>query len=457
MTSLDPALVRRLEAVVGPTHVLTDASVTEGYSVDWTGRFRGRAGAVVRPSTAAEVADVIVACGEAGAAIVPQGGNTGLVGGSVPRAGEVVLSLRRLDRVRSVDPVAGQATAEAGVTIAALHATAAGAGWDYGVDWAARETATVGGSVATNAGGIRVVRHGDTRRQLLGVEAVLADGSIVSHLGGLEKDNTGYDLAGLLCGSEGTLAVLTAARLRLVPRHDQRVVALLAMAGAAEAVAAAGGLRRTLPELDAAELFLADGLDLVCSRLRLVPPFAVPSPAYLLVEAAGATDPTDALATAVEGLSGVQDVAVATEAARRAELWRYREAHTEALNLIGPPHKLDVTLPAGALAPFLAEVPGAVAVVAPGARTWLFGHAADGNVHVNVTGVDPGDERVDDAVLTLVAAAGGSVSAEHGVGTAKRRWLHLSRSPAEIAAMWAVKDALDPAGTLNPGCLLPPR
>ncbi len=450
-------LGERLRAVVGPGHVLTDADTTAGYSVDWTGRFRGKAAAVVRPGSTDEVAAVLVACAEAGAAVVAQGGNTGLVGGSVPLAGEVVLSLRRLDRVRAVDPVAGQVTAEAGVTIAALHSAAAGAGWDYGVDLAARDTATVGGSVATNAGGVRVVRHGDTRRQLLGVEAVLADGSVLSHLAGLEKDNTGYDLAGLLCGSEGTLAVVTAARLRLVPRHDQRVVALAAFAAADAAVAAAGTLRRTLPELDAAELMLAAGVDLVCSQLGLPRPFAAGVAAYLLVEAAGATDPTDALAAAVDGLAGVVDVAVATDPARRVALWRYREAHTEAINALGPPHKLDVTLPAGGLSAFLAEVPGAVAAVAPEARAWLFGHAADGNVHVNVTGVAPGDEQVDDAVLRLVAAAGGSISAEHGVGTAKRRWLHLNRSPAELAAMWAVKDALDPAGILNPGCLLPPR
>jgi FAD/FMN-containing dehydrogenase len=280
----------------------------------------------------------------------------------------------------------------------------------------------------------------------------MADGSVISHLGGLEKDNTGYHLAGLLCGSEGTLGIVTAARLRLVARTDERVVALLAFDRAAAAVEAAWTLYRELATLDAAELFLADGLNLVRRSLDLRRPFPADHAAYLLVEAAGTIDPTAALAQAIDRLDAT-DVAVATDAARRAELWRYREAHTEAINTVGPPHKLDVTLPAPALAMFLDEVVEAVRAVAPRARTWLFGHAADGNVHVNVTGVEPDDESVDDAVLQLVAARGGSISAEHGIGTAKRRWLHLARSPAELAAMRSIKHALDPDGLLNPAVL----
>jgi FAD/FMN-containing dehydrogenase len=448
-------LVDALVGVVGIRHVLVDPDLAAAYTTDWTGRFRGEATAVVRPGDTDEVVAVVRACAEHGVSLVPQGGNTGLVGGAVPSGDAVVVSLQRLDRVRDLDRAAGQVTAEAGVTIARLHEAAAAAGWDYGIDFASRDSATVGGSVATNAGGVRVLRHGDTRRQLLGAEAVLADGSVLSHLGGLEKDNTGYDLAGLLCGSEGTLGIVTAARLRLVPRTDERVVALLGCAGAAVAIDAALRLRRDLPTLDAAELFLDDGLDLVCGALDLPRPFGRPHPAYLLVEAAGTSDPTDALAAAIDGLDGVADVAVAADSARRAELWRYREAHTEAINTLGPPHKMDVTLPGSALAPFLDEVVAEVRTVAPTARTWLFGHAADGNVHVNVTGVDPGDEVVDEAVLRLVAAHGGSISAEHGIGSAKRRWLGLARSPVEIATMRAIKAALDPEGLLNPNVLFP--
>jgi len=433
--------------------VLTDPSLTASYTVDWTGRFRGDTPAVVRASTTEQVRDVVDVCRRASAAIVPQGGNTGLVGGSVPARDEIVLSLRALDVIDEVDAVAGQVTAGAGATIAALQSAAAAHGWEYGVDWAARDTATVGGSVATNAGGVRVLRHGDTRAQLLGVEAVMADGSVVSHLGGLVKDNTGYHLPSLVCGSEGTLAVVTRARLRLVPRHDERVVALLGFASTGDAVEACGALRRALSSLDAVELFFRDGVALLRDQLGLAPP-PFEAPAYLLVECADVVDPSDALAAAVAGLGAI-DVAVANDAARRAALWRYREAHTEAINLIGPPHKLDVTVPAHALADFVASVTPRVLAIAPDARVWLFGHAADGNIHVNITAVDPDDERIDDAVLMLVASMGGSISAEHGIGTAKKRWLHLNRSEPEIAAMRAIKGALDPDGILNPNVLLP--
>ena len=445
-------MVEALTAVVGARHVLVDPELTGAYTTDWTGRFRGAAAAVVRPADTDEVAAVVRTCAAHGTSIVVQGGNTGLVGGAVSAADQVVVNLQRLDAVTDVDPSTGQLTAGAGVTIARLHDAARDAGWDYGVDFGARDSATVGGSIATNAGGIRLLRHGDTRRQLLGVEAVMADGSVISHLSGLEKDNTGYHLAGLLCGSEGTLGIVTAARLRLVAGTDERVVALLAFADVTTAVEAAWTLRHDLPTLDAAELFLADGLDLVCRSLDLRRPFPEHHAAYLLVEAAGTSDPTAELAAAIDRL-GAADVAVATDARRRAELWRYREAHTEAINTVGAPHKLDVTLPAPVLAAFFDEVVEAVRTVAPDARTWLFGHAADGNIHVNITGVDPADETVDDAVLQLVAARGGSISAEHGIGTAKRRWLHLARSPAELAAMRAIKQALDPSDLLNPAVL----
>ena len=443
-----------LRSIVGAAHVLTDPSVTESYAVDWTGRFVGSTPAVVRPASTEEVAAVVGWCAANGVGLVPQGGNTGLVGGSVPLAGEIVLSLRRLSAMSSVDPVAAQVTAGAGVTIADLQRAARAAEWDYGVDWGARDTATVGGSIATNAGGSKVARYGDTRAQVLGVEAVLGDGSVVSHLDGLVKDNTGYHLPSLLCGSEGTLGVVTAARLRLVPRYGERVVALLGFERVDGALMACSALRRALPSLEAAELFFDDGLELVCSSFALPTPLASRPPVYLLVECADRVDPSDGLASAVDGLGAV-GVAVATTVARRAELWRYREAHTEAINLLGPPHKLDVTLPGGALGAFVDSVRSSVHAVVPDARVWLFGHAADGNLHVNVTGVDPADERIDATVLGLVAELGGSISAEHGIGTAKKQWLHLNRSTAEIAAMRAIKHALDPANILNPNALLP--
>jgi FAD/FMN-containing dehydrogenase len=338
-------VIDELRSVVGDAHVLTDPSVTDSYATDWTGRFHGATPAVVRPGSTEEVADVVRVCARHGAAVVPQGGNTGLVAGGVPLAGEVVLSLRRLDTIDrgALDPVGGQLTAGAGASIASLQAAARHAGWDYGVDWAARDTATVGGSIATNAGGVRVLRYGDTRAQLVGVEAVLADGSVVSHLGGLLKDNTGYHLPSLVCGSEGTLAIVTAARLSLVPRRDERVVALLGFASVEDALDACGLLRRELPSLEAAELFFAPGVALVREQLALPPPPVVAA-VYLLVECADRVDPSPALAAALDDIDLVDasSTAVAVEPSQRAALWRYREEHTTAINAVGPPHKLDV-------------------------------------------------------------------------------------------------------------------
>lgn len=453
-TRLDPGLLAALEDVVGGPHLVTDPEVTASYAVDWTGRFRGATPAVVRPGSAAEVAEVVGLCRSNGTAVVAQGGNTGMVGGGVPLHGELVLSLRRLSDIGPADDAAGQLTAQAGCTLASVQAAAAAGGWAYGVDLGGRDSATIGGNVATNAGGLRVLRHGDTRAQVLGVEAVLGTGAVVSHLGGLVKDNTGYPLHALLCGSEGTLGVVTAVRLRLVPPSPARVVAVLGMTGAASAVAAAQQLRRTLPSLSAAELMLGPGVALVCRVLGMPPPLARPYTAYLLVEASDQIDPTPALSDAVAALDGVEDAAVAVEPVRAAALWRYREGHTEAVNSIGPPHKLDTAMPAGRLAEMVERIPALVAAVAPDAAVWLFGHVGDGNLHVNVTGVDPDDERVDDAVFSAVAEAGGSISAEHGIGTAKRRWLPLNRSPAELEAFTAIKRALDPDGVLNPHVLV---
>jgi FAD/FMN-containing dehydrogenase len=445
-----PELFGELAAVVGREHVLVDEDTTAGYSVDWTGRYRGRAAAVVRPGSTAQVAAVLRVCGAARVAVVPQGGNTGLVGGAVPLAGEVVLSLRRLDDLGPVDPLSAQVTVGAGATLAAVQAHASGAGLGVGVDLAARDGATIGGMVATNAGGLAVVRHGPMRASVAGLEAVLADGSVVSHLGGLTKDNTGYDLAGLLCGSEGTLGVVTAVRLRLVAVPEERTTALVGFGDVASAMAAVAQLRRRGVVLEAAELVLDDALAIAEGHVGA--PSPVRAPAVLLVEWVPPAPGEEVLAAA----DGAVDVAVATDGSRRAGLWRHREAVTEAISALGVPHKLDVALAPGELPAFVDDVRDRVAAVAPGSTLALFGHAADGNVHVNVVGPPPDDEAVDDAVLELVVARGGSISAEHGIGTAKRQWLRRNRSAAEVAAMQAVKAALDPAGTLNPNVLFPP-
>lgn len=452
---VEPTL-RALRSVVGPDHVVTDPDRLGAHTVDWTGRYSGTTPAVVLPGSTAEVAGVVECCRRDRVALVPQGGNTGLVGGSVPLAGEVVLSTRRLDEVTDGDPDAGQLTAGAGVTIAAVQDAAAGLGWRYGVDFAARGTATVGGSIATNAGGLRVIRHGATRRQVLGVEVVLGTGATVSDLSGLVKDNTGYDLSGLLCGSEGTLGVVTRARLALVPTAGPTVTALVGCRDVQAAVALAGRLRRGVPAVEAIELVLADGAALVAGETGATPPLRPIPPVQLVVEAVGPPDPEADLARNLDGAAGVTDVAVATDAARARALWHVREAHTEAIARVGVARKYDVTLPLRALADFADQIPSVVAGVDPGARTWVFGHVADGNLHVNVTGAAPAGAHADpigDAVFERVVAAGGSVSAEHGIGTAKRAWLAPSRSEAAVDAMRAIKAALDPDGICNPDVL----
>jgi FAD/FMN-containing dehydrogenase len=447
-------LVEILREAVGDAHVLTDGDLKAPYETDWTRRFTGEARCVVRPADTAQVAAVVRACAEAGIGITVQGGNTGLVGGATPAGGDVLLSLSRLTGLEDVDPLEAQVTAGAGVTLEKLQQHVRPHGLDVGVDLAARSAATVGGLVATNAGGIRVVRYGSMREQLTGIEAVLADGTVVSRLSGLTKDNTGYDLTQLLAGSEGTLAVITTVRLRLVPLLPARTVALVAVDGVDGALALLAAARAGLPGLSAAELFLPAGLELVRAYGRLPDPFDAPHPAYVVLETASRTDQTDDLLEVLGECEAVLDATVAADATGVARLWAYRETHTEAISTAGVPVKLDVSVPLRELPALVAALPETVAAVAPAARAIVFGHVGEGNLHVNV--LDAGDavEHVTDAVLRLVASLRGSISSEHGVGRAKAGWLGLSRSEAEIAAMRRIKAALDPAGILNPGVLL---
>jgi FAD/FMN-containing dehydrogenase len=457
VTSRLPAgLLAELRDVVGPSNVVDDHDVLSGFTHDWTGRVVGDTAAVVRPGSAVEVAAALAACAQHGHAVVPQGGNTGLVAGSVAFDGAITLSTSRMATVHAVDPLSGTVRAECGAPLAAVQATARAAGLAFGVDLAARGTATVGGMVATNAGGLHVIRHGPMRTQLMGVRAARTTGDVIGQLRALEKDNTGYHWPSILCGSEGTLAVVTDALLRLVPRAEDVAVALFAFATAHDAVAAAALVRQELADVNAIELVTEAGVALVCASLEVPPPFAAPAPFVLLVEAAGARGAVERLADVAASLDGVLDSAVAVDPERRAALWRYREAHTESIARLGPVHKLDVTLPLSGLASFLGDVRAVVNDLRPEAAVWLFGHAGDGNVHVNITGVAPDDDEVDRVVLELVAQRDGSISAEHGIGRAKLAHLHLNRSAADIDAMRAVKRALDPAGILNPGVLLPP-
>jgi FAD/FMN-containing dehydrogenase len=448
-------IVDELRTIVGDAHVLVDADLRAPYETDWTRRFHGSASCVVRPANTGEVAAVVRACAVAGAPIIVQGGNTGLVGGSVPAGREVLVSLTRLTGLDPVDEVSAQVTAGAGVTLEKLQRHARAAGLDFGVDLAARSAATVGGLVATNAGGIRVLRYGSMRAQVAGLEAVLADGTVISRLTGLAKDNTGYDLTQLLAGSEGTLAVLTRVRLRLVPLLPARAVALVAVADTDAALALLAAARQGLPALSAAEILYADGLRLVRDHAGLPAPFPAQYPAFVVLECAAQTDPTDAILEVLGGCDAVADATVASDAAGRGRLWAFRESHTEAISAAGVPVKLDVCVPLTELPALVRELPATIAGVAPGARPIVFGHLGEGNLHVNVLGAETVATEVTDAVLRLVAAHSGSISSEHGIGRAKVGWLGLSRAPEEIAAMRRIKEALDPAGLLNPGVLLP--
>jgi FAD/FMN-containing dehydrogenase len=443
-------VIKQLRDVVGAGNVVDDPEVMERYVVDWTGRFRGTALAVVRPGSTDEVAGVVRACRGHGVGIVPQGGNTGLVGGAVPVADEIVLSLERMTAIEDVNDVAGQLTVQAGAPLSAAQTVARAAGWEYGVDISARDTATIGGNIATNAGGLRVLHHGDTRRQVTGVEFVSGAGDVITDLSGTLRDNTGYHLPSLLCGSEGTLGIVTRARVRLVPHLTERATALQLVSDRRNACVAADSLRRILPTAESVELFFEEGVHLVCDAFGIAPPFDDLAGGYVLVEAADVTDPTPQLANAVESLTGVDDVAVAADAPRRAALWQHRDRHTEAISRHGIPHKLDVAVPPGTMAEFLDALPAVVgdASVIP------FGHAGEAAVHVNVLGPAPDDETVDDAVLQLVAQFGGSISAEHGIGRAKMRWLHLAQSAEERSLRARIKAAFDPDGIMNPGVLV---
>lgn len=451
MTDLRPMppapLIPELVAIVGADHCLTDPDLRASYETDWTRRWHGTAAAVVRPGAPDEVAAVLRACTATHTPVVPQGGNTGLVGGAVPPEGAVVLLTTRLRDIGELDRVAGQLTVGAGATLASVQAATRRSGWEPGVDLAARDTATIGGMVATNAGGANVLRHGPMRRQVAGIAAVLADGSGISRLGGLAKDNTGYDLAGLLAGSEGTLAVITAVRLQLVPSPPRRTVLIAALASTSVAVQRLVELRRALPGMLAAELFHEAGLRLVVEHAHLEHPFGGREHgAYLLVET---SDPAESVERALDGFD---DVLLAEDAAGRERMWQYRERHTETINAVGIPHKLDVALPLARIADFEDRC---ATLVGDRARLFLYGHLGDGNLHVNLVGPPPDDESLDEAVLRLVIEMAGSISAEHGIGRAKAHLLPLDRGPGDLAAMRAVKRALDPDGILNPGVLFP--
>lgn len=462
-TSAAPSLRTDLGAIVGAEHVLVDDDVRAGYEVDWTGRWTGRAEAVVRPGSVDEVTGVLRWCNERGVAVVTQAGNTGLVGGGVPRVStptdSIVLSMRRFDRLGPCDQATQQVTAGAGVTVAAWRTHARAAGLDVPVDFAARDSATVGGAIATNAGGSRVLRFGTMRSQVVGIEAVLADGTVVGSLSGLPKETAGLHWPSVLSGSEGTLAVVTAARLRLVPRYHEVVTALVATESMSSAAALLARVRAGVPSLDSVEVMTNDAVDLVGEQLGITVPGTPTSdrPVWVLIECADHRDPTDDLAAVLDGADGIGHVVVATDGPARERLTALRDRMTEAIAAAAvadgvPVFKLDVAVPVDRLDELLTIATRAAA--ADGARLLAFGHLAEGNLHLNHLGAND-TERLADTVLRAVADLGGTISAEHGIGVAKAPWLPLIRSAGDLAAQRAIRSALDPHGILNPGVLTP--
>jgi FAD/FMN-containing dehydrogenase len=465
-------LIDRLRDTLGEGAVLTDPSDTASYVADWTGRFRGSALAVVRPGDAGQVAAVVRLCAEAGVSVVPQGGNTGLAGGATPDgSGEtVVVSLERMRRVRAVDPVADTITVEAGVVLQTLQDEARAAGRLFPLSLGSEGSCTVGGTIATNAGGTAVLRYGMMRELVLGLEVVLPDGRVWDGLRPLRKDNTGYDLKQLFVGAEGTLGIVTAAVLRLLPATPRRATALLALADVESAVALLPVLREHGGGLLTGwELLNRQAVDLVLEHLPGArDPFPEPHQWYGLVELAGtADDVDDRLTAALEAAADQElllDAVVAGSPAQRAALWALREGVSEAQKSEGVSVKHDVTLPIADLPLFVAEAGPRLEELLPGLRLVTYGHVGDGNLHYNISapvGRD-GDllaaaPDLSRAIYDAVAAGNGSISAEHGLGRAKAAAGASYKSAVEVDLMRTVKHALDPAGLMNPGVLLPPE
>jgi len=463
-----PELLDRLRAIVGPADVLTDAFDLEPHLVELRGLYHGATPAVVRPKTTAEVAAVLKLADELGLKIVPQGGNTGLVGGQTPSpAGdEIVLSLKRLDRVREVDPVTDTMTVEAGVTLLAAQEAAEAVDRLFPLSLAAEGSCTIGGNLATNAGGTQVIAYGNARDLVLGLEVVLADGRVLNGLGKLRKDNTGYDLKHLFMGSEGTLGIITAAVLKLWPRPKAQATAFVALASPQAAVALLGRAKAAFgPALTGFELMPRFGIDLVVKHLPGArDPIADRHPWYVLIEVSAAKE--DGAEEAFETLLGeameageVDDAVIAGSLDQRAALWRLREGMSEVQGTEGGSIKHDISVPIAAVPQVIEEGIRVAEAFIPGIRPVPFGHLGDGNIHFNFTQpvgaekaayLDQWDE-LNARVHAVVLAHGGSVSAEHGIGQLKKHLLDEVKDPVALATMRAIKATLDPKGTLNPG------
>jgi FAD/FMN-containing dehydrogenase len=446
-----PGSLEDLKNVVGSSHVITDSDVLAGRSVDHTGRYRGKASALVRPGSAEQVAEVLRVCRDAGAHVTVQGGRTSLVAGTIPEHDDVLLSTERLSGLGDIDTVERRVEVGAGATLAGVQHAANTAGLVFGVDLAARDSATVGGMASTNAGGLRTVRYGNMGEQVIGLQVALPDGSLMRRHSLVRSDNTGYDLPALFVGAEGTLGVITALDLRLHPSPSHRVTAVCGFADL-DALIEAG---RTFRDVDGiAALELIDGRAAALTGEHLGVNSPVEGDWLLLVELAADHDQTERLADLLDGAQLCGEPAVGVDTAAQQRLWRVREALADVLGVYGPPLKFDVSLPLAAISGFAREAAELIYAQVGDALPLLFGHIGEGNLHLNVLRVPLEREKALYApMMDLIAASGGNVSSEHGVGSRKRPYLGMSREAADIAAMRAVKAALDPTGYLNAAVL----
>jgi len=467
--AIDPALLSHFAAIVGDKYAITDPSAQAPYLVELRDLFRGHSPMVLRPGSVAEVSAILKLANETGTAIVPQGGNTGLVGGQIPHHNEIVLSLNRLDRIREVDPTSYTITCEAGVTLRRAREAAAAVDRLYPQLLPSEGTCTIGGNLSTNAGGTAAIAHGIARAHALGLEVVLADGRVLNNLNKLKKDNTGYDLKNLFIGAEGTLGVITAAVLRLVPRPRSVETAF---AGVASAEAALELLvitqERTGGDVTSFEIMTREGIELVLRYGQgCRDPLASPHAWYVLMELSsqqreGLREALEAVLA--EGLERglIHDATIAESLEQARAFWRVREMFGEVQRFAGGSIKHDISVPVAAVPDFIKEAGAAVTALISGARPLPFGHLGDGNIHYNVNqpvGADKEEflKRWDDVNATVFAVVkkyGGSISAEHGVGVMKRDLLPTVKDPVALDLMRNLKRLLDPNGILNPGKVL---
>ena len=466
---IESALLARFVAIVGEKYAITDKQAQEPYLVEMRQRWHGRTSLVLRPGTVAEVSEILKLANETGTAIVPQGGNTGLVGGQLPFHDEILLSLNRLDRVREVDSASNTITCEAGVTLGKAREAAAAVDRLYPQLLPSEGTCTIGGNLSTNAGGTQAIAYGIARSHVLGIEVVLADGRVMNNLNKLKKDNTGYDLKNLFIGAEGTLGIITAAVLRLVPRPRSIETAWLGVPSPEAAVELLGiAQERTTGGVTSFELMARLGVEVVVKHgPNMRYPLREPHPYSVLVELS--SQGRSGLRAVMEEILAegherglVLDATIADNLQQGKEFWRLREMFGELQRHEGGSIKHDVSVPVAAIPAFIKEANAAVVKLIPGARPLPFGHVGDGNIHYNVTqpvGANEAEfmqreEDVHDVVFAVVAKFGGSISAEHGIGVVKRERLVQVKDKVAIELMRTLKRTLDPKGILNPGKVL---